>query len=153
MKSIMNKITWRGWVGLGLLFVTGTVLPACVGQIIDADPPSGAAARQLAPSMKLDESIRAYNAYVRQETAFFESWEANIKEAEDKAAMWTGVFAQFTSPEALVAYGLNPASGAITAALFGAGLFFRRPGDVPPQKLSKEKEASYNAGIDKAKSL
>jgi len=29
VKSIMNKITWRGWVGLGLLFVTGTILPAC----------------------------------------------------------------------------------------------------------------------------
>lgn len=152
MENIVTRISLRGWIGIFLVFLVGTVLPACIGQIIDAPPPQGAEARNISPELKLDESVRAYNAYVRQEQAFLESWEESIQEAEERAAMWTGVFAQLTSPEALVSYGLNPASGAITAALFGAGLFFRRPGDVPKEKLASEKEDSYNAGLDKARS-
>ena len=153
MENIITKVSLKGWIAIFVVFVVGTVLPGCIGQIIDADPPQGAEARNIQTDMKLDESIRAYNAYVRQETAFMESWAANIQQAEDRAAQWAGVFAQLTSPEALAAYGLNPASGAITAALFGAGLFFRRPGDVAQGQLAQEKEASYNAGIDKAKEI
>ena len=153
MENIVSKISLKGWITIFIVFVVGTVLPGCIGQIIDAPPPNGAESRGISPDLKLDQSIRQYNAYVRQESAFMESWAANIQEAEDKAAQWAGVFSQLTSPEALAAYGLNPASGAITAALFGAGLFFRRPGDVPKEKLAKEKESSYNAGIDKAKEI
>lgn len=149
MSNVLNKVTWRGWVAAGLVFIAGTVLPACIGQIVDADPPLGAEGRNIKPNLKLDESIRAYNAYVRQENAFLESWEENIQEAEGKAAAWAGLFASLTSPEALASYGLNPASGLLTMALFGAGLFFRRPGDVPKEKLAKEKEDSYNAALKK----
>lgn len=152
MSNILNKITWRGWVAAGLVFVTGSVLPACIGQIIDADPPQGAEARNIQSNLKLDESVRARNAYVRQENAFIESWDASIQDAEDKAAQWTGIFTNLTSPEMLAAYGLNPASGLVTMGLFGAGLFFRRPGDVPKEELAKEKEFSYNAGLDKTNS-
>ena len=138
MENLISKISLKGWIAIFIVFLVGTVLPGCIGQIIDAPPPQGAEARGIEPDLKLDQSIRQYNAYVRQENAFMESWAANIQEAEDKAAQWTGVFSQLTSPEALTAYGLNPASGAITAVLFGAGLFFRRPGDVPKDKLAKE---------------
>jgi len=150
---MMKRITWRGWVAMALVFITGTVLPACIGQLIDADPPAGAVARGLSDSMKLDESVRAYNAYSRQESAFLESWAENIAEGEEKAAAWSGVFAKLTSPEALVSYGLSPANGLITAGIFGAGLFFRRPGDVPKEKLASEKEDSYNAGLEKREKL
>jgi len=153
MENIITRVSLKGWIAIFIIFIVGTVLPGCIGQIIDAPPPQGAEARNLDTDMKLDESIRAYNAYVRQENAFMESWAANIQEAEDKAAQWAGVFSQLTSPEALTAYGLNPASGAITAALFGAGLFFRRPGDVSQQTLAKEKEDSFNYGQERAKEI
>lgn len=153
MENIITKISLKGWITLFGIFIVGTVLPGCLGQIIDAPPPQGAESRGISTDLKLDQSIRQYNAYVRQENAFMESWAANIQEAEDKAAQWAGVFSQFTSPEALASYGLNPASGAITAALFGAGLFFRRPGDVDQKTLAKEKEDSFNYGQDRAKEI
>ncbi len=149
--NVLNKITWRGYLALALVFMVGTILPACVGQWIDAPPPRGAIEAGIPADLSLDESIRERNDFVVRNNAIVESWDASIQAGEDKAAVWTGIFSQLTSPEALVAYGLNPASGGITALLFGAGLFFRRPGDVTQVEMNKEKRDSYNAGIDKGK--
>lgn len=142
------KIDWK-IVGITtLLFAIGTVVPGCLGQIIDADPPAGAEARGLPTKLKLSESIRVRNAYVRQENAFIASWDESISDAEEEAAKWAGVFATLTSPEALTSYGLNPASGGLAALLFLGGVFV-----TPKSKKQAEIDKAYDEGLAKGKEL
>ena len=131
----LPKLTKRQALAAVGVFAVMTVLPGCLEMLIDADPPLGSESRlvggaPIPPSMNVSKSIRARNAWAAQEAAFLESWDASIKAGQDKIQFWEGALNTITSPEGLVTLGLSPSTGGVSAGLFLAGLFTRRPGDT-----------------------
>ena len=142
IENIRETLTWKNAMIASLIFLVGGFLPGCLGDIIPADPPIGASSRNIGgepiPSdLSLNNSIRAYNAWFSQEQAFGEQWRASIAEGEEKLQIWTLTLEDFTKPENLIAFGLNPASGGVSLGLFALGLFTRRPGDAKKIKEAK----------------
>lgn len=141
------------FVGLLAFFLGASVLAACqVEDLIKVDvPPEVARAVETEERVTVADSQAVWEDWVAWVDRQTSRLEQSIAEGQERV----GLIRSLT--EAGISIGQDAAStlpgGAlISAALAGlGGLFLRRPGDATRERL--EKEASYNAGLEKGRQL
>ncbi len=135
-----------------VLVAIASVIAACtatnVGDMIHTKTPNTVQQQKGLPAkLTLNEAEQEYRAYFEETQRTLSTWKGNIEEANE----FRGLLNQLTL-NALDTVGpivagvpiLGPALPALTGL---AGLF------LGTSRLRKEKEASYNAGIEKAKEV
>ena len=153
MLNRIKQITWQQWLTVGTLFVIGTALPACAGKFVKVRTPERAVDQGYPAKLNYDDSREAFAEKIRSDIATNEIWQDRIETAGQKVAMIEGIGGAVLSPESLAMWGLNPAGGAGASLMYLLGLFTKRPGDSSPKQTAKEKEDSYNKGVEVTSTL
>jgi hypothetical protein len=146
-------MNYWNWAIIVSLFLLGTSVTGCIRDIIKVDTPPAAVEEGYPASIPLSEVGISIEAYTMEKQQIILTWQKSAEVAEEKAAYWSSMLGAVISPEGLTALGLNPAGGAAASLLYFFGLMTRKPGDASPQIVAKEKESSYNAGLDKGKEI
>lgn len=124
--------------------LAGALLPACAADFVKVDTPTAAVDQGIPPKLSVNQSIAQYNEYFAKQTALAETWGQRIEAGQDKVAWIEGLAGAVINPETFTALGFNPVSGVGFAAIYLFGILSGRG------NLRRQKEDSYNAGIDKA---
>ena len=152
MKTIKDMSYWN-WAIIISLFLSGTFVTGCMRDLIKVDTPPAAVEEGYPASIPLSEVDVSIEAYTMDKQNVIMTWTASKEVGEEKARYWSSMLGAVISPEGLTALGINPAGGAAASLLYFFGLMTRKPGDVSPAKLAKEKEDSFNYGQDRAKEI
>ena len=132
--KISNWISFKQGIIAASIFLVGGCAPGFLGDIIKVDTPIGAQNQTVGGSplptkLSLNDSLRMHEAWRVEKSLFDSQWVAGNEEGMDTLGTWTLVFNDLTSPEQLIKFGLNPASGGASMGLYLLGLFTRRPRD------------------------
>lgn len=155
MKQLFQDNRRAAWLMVGALTVllAASVLSACqVEDLIKIDVPEDVAkaigSEERIPVSRSSEAWEDWVAWVDRES---ERFAERIDEGQEVA----GVIRSLTETGLQIgqdAASTLPGGAAIATVLAGlGGLFLRRPGDQKREAL--EKEASYNAGLEKGRDL
>lgn len=141
-------------IAMVVAVLLGGILPGCVGDMVKVNTPKALVEEEgFEPVLSYNESLEAYDDWASEQASRAESWGNRIEVGGQEVEYWRNAISFASAPENLALFGFNPGTAATSALLMGLGLFTRRPGDVPRSTMAKEKEESYNAGLDKGRSL
>lgn len=143
-------------VALGLAgAITVAAVSGCdLGDVVRVQTPHGVQqATGLPGSMTLNEAETQYRLWYERTRVEGLEWRADIERSAEVADLLAQLTLRQLDAVGPAVAGV-PVLGPALPLLAGlAGLVIRRPGDVSKDQLRKEKEASYNAGIEKGQSV
>lgn len=149
----MNKTTT---IYIASLLILSATLAACagmnVGDFVQVKTPHAIQQQTGLPArLTLNEAEAEYRAWYQDVQREGAAWKASIGQGSEVASLLNQLTLQALNDVGPSLAGV-PVLGPILPVLMGiGGLFLRRPGDVSQDVLRKEKEDSYNAGLERAK--
>lgn len=146
------------WIVVAVCLLISLALASCAGMNLGdlvrvKTPVEVQQDKGLPGSLSLNESEQQYRAWVDDVRRVGAHWRTSI-EGADRVRDLLGQITLRALDDVGPSVAGVPVLGPSLPLLAGlAGLFIRRPGDADKDTLRKEKEASYNAGIEAGKSL
>lgn len=138
--------------GLIIFTVTMAVTGCNLGDVLRTKvPPAVQKSESLPKSLTLNESQVEFERYLTNVELTSAQWTESIESSLALQSLLQDIAMTELSPERLALLGIPVGGPAALLLTFGIGTFLKRPGDISPKQVAKEKESSYNAGIDKAK--
>lgn len=147
MIQNLKSLSLMQWIAVLAVGSAVGVVSGCARNFIKVDTPGTLIDQGFPAKIPLAEVDSYQEEYNRVATNTLLTWEARQDVAEEKAMFIDGVVGAVINPENLAAFGFNPLGGAgasfitLVTMLTGAG------------KTRREKEKSYNAGLEKGKEL
>ena len=140
---------------LAVLCAVAAVVSGCgLGSLIRVGTPTGIQQDQgLAKSLSLDDAEVQYRIWWSRISEEGAAWKANIDRGDEIRGLLGNLTLGALDSIGPAVAGI-PLGGALLPFLTGAvALFVRRPGDKSAETLRKEKEESYNKGIEVGREL
>lgn len=137
-------------MGLTIFTVAMAVVGCSFGDFIRTDvPPAAQKSEGLPKSLSLNESQVEFERYLHNVEMTADQWTQSIESGLALQSLLSDIVMTELSPSRLAVMGIPVGGPAALLLTFGVGTFLKRPGDVSPKESAKEKEKSYNAGLDK----
>jgi len=150
--EVDKKVFYIGSAAASVLFISLAVQGCDIQKAIKFDVPSGV---RLAVDTKEKEPLSDSDFVWSQWTSYVESnttkLSENIKDAQSRVAMIKNVTSMGLSTLEGVSSQFPGGALIFSGLSLLTGLFLKRPGE--DKAVEKEKEKSYNAGLEKAKNL
>jgi hypothetical protein len=137
-------------VGLAIA-LTATAITGCnLGDVLRVKtPPSAQKSEKLPATLTLNQSQVEFDRYLLNVQLTSEQWLESIENSMALQSLLSDIAMTELSPDRLALMGIPMGGPAALLLTFGLGTFLKRPGDVGQKELRKEKEASFNAGLNK----
>lgn len=138
------------------LVIIALGLAACagfdIGDVVRVQTPHAIQQQTgLSSSVSLNTAESEYRAWYESTQRAAAQWKQNIERGGEIAGLLRQITLGAVEQVGPTLAGV-PVLGPLLPLLTGlGGLFLRRPGDASKDRLRKEKEASFNAGLNKAK--
>jgi hypothetical protein len=139
-------------VGLTIFTITAAITGCNLGDVIRTKvPPAVQKSETLPKTLTLNESEVEFDRWLHNVAITSDQWTESIENSLALRHLLQDIAMTEFSPERLAIMGLPVGGPAAMLLTFGLGTFLKRPGDVTQKAAAKEKEKSFNAGLDKGK--
>jgi len=139
-------------IALTIIVITVSVAGCNLGDIIRTKvPPAAQKSEMLPKTLTLNESQVEFDRYLHNVAITSDQWTESIENSLALRALLQDIAMTELSPERLAVMGIPMGGPAALLLTFGLGTFLKRPGDVTQKDAAREKEKSFNAGLDKGK--
>lgn len=142
VKNVKPK-DWLLAVGIG---VSAGLISGCAAHWVKLDTPQEAQKMGVPEEVSVADSPRYQEEFNQRVALANAAWDGRYDAAKAKVDLIDGAVGALVSADGFSALGFNPYGGVGASALYLFGLLRKRPGDVDPETVAKEKQDSFNKG-------
>ena len=137
-------------VGLTIAAIGMAITGCNLGDVLRSKvPPAAQKSEGLPKSLSLNENQVEFERYLTNVELTSSQWTDNIESGLALQSLLQDIAMTELSPERLALMGIPVGGPAALLLTFGIGTFLKRPGDVSQKEAAREKEKSFNAGLDR----